>query len=52
MTVRNSDSSEPMQLMDIDSLLDSACADATDAGCADAGCAVTCEGRTRLSITA
>ena len=44
---RSMDSSEPMQLLDIDSLLDSACADATDAGCA-----VTCEGRTRLSITA
>jgi signal transduction histidine kinase len=44
---RSMDSSEPMQLLDIDSLLDSACADA-----ADAGQAVTYEGRTRLSINA
>ena len=44
---RTMDSSEPMQRLDIDSLIDSACADA-----ADAGQAVTCEGRTRVSMTA
>ena len=44
---RTMDSSEAMQLLDIDSLLDSACADA-----ADAGQDVSCEGHTRLSITA
>ena len=44
---RSMDSSEPMQLLDIDSLTDSACADA-----ADAGHDVTLEGSTRLSIMA
>lgn len=44
---RTMDSSEAMQLLDIDSLLDSACADA-----ADAGQPVTLEGATRLSIVA
>ncbi len=44
---RSMDSSESRQLLDIDSLLESACADA-----ADAGQPVTCEGRTRVSILA
>lgn len=44
---RSMDSSEQMQLLDIDSLLDSACADA-----ADAGQSVTCEASTGLSISA
>lgn len=44
---RSMDSSEPMQLLDIDSLIDAACADA-----ADAGQPVSCEGRTRVSLTA
>ena len=44
---RTMDSSEPMQRLDIDSLIDAACADA-----ADAGQDVTCEGRTRVSLTA
>ena len=44
---RSMDSSEAMQLLDIDSLVDSACADA-----ADAGQPVSCEGSTRLSIAA
>lgn len=44
---RSMDSTEAMQLLDIDSLIDSACADA-----ADAGQRVTCEGATRRSILA
>lgn len=44
---RSMDSSEPMQLLDIDSLLDAACADA-----ADAGQPVTCSGSSRQSIMA
>ncbi len=44
---RSMDSTEPMQLLDIDSLLDSACADA-----GDAGQDVACEGRIRVSLAA
>ncbi|PUA16722.1 ATP-binding protein [Glaciimonas sp. PCH181] len=44
---RSMDSAEAMQLMDIDSLLDSVCADA-----ADAGQDVTLSGQTRASIMA
>jgi signal transduction histidine kinase len=44
---RSMDSSEPMQRLDIDSLLDSVCADASDAGLA-----VTQSGRAQTSIIA
>jgi signal transduction histidine kinase len=44
---RSMDSSEPMQRLDIDSLLDSVCADATDAGME-----ITQSGRSHASIVA
>jgi len=44
---RSMDSSEPMQLLDIDSLLDSVCADASDAGMK-----ITQSGRSHASIVA
>lgn len=44
---RSMDSSEPMQLLDIDSLLDSVCADASDAGMQ-----ITQSGRSHASIVA
>ncbi len=44
---RSMDSTEPLQRLDLDSLLDTVCADA-----ADAGQAVTLEGRTHASVLA
>lgn len=44
---RSVDASEPLQLLDIDSLLDSICSDA-----ADAGQAVSLQGKARLSLRA